>query len=99
MKFTEFNLHENVLKGIENAGFKDAMPVQEKTIIETLAGKDVGVQSQTGSGKTAAFLIPLLQYYSETEKESWKKKQHKVLTRIMKTEAPTVITGSFKMLP
>ena len=73
MKFTEFNLHENVLKGIENAGFKDAMPVQEKTIIEALAGKDVGVQSQTGSGKTAAFLIPLLQYYSETEKESWKK--------------------------
>ena len=73
MKFTEFNLHENVLKGIENAGFKDAMPVQEKTIIEVLAGKDVGVQSQTGSGKTAAFLIPLLQYYSETEKENRKK--------------------------
>lgn len=73
MKFTEFNLHENVLKGIENAGFKEAMPVQEKTIIETLAGKDVGVQSQTGSGKTAAFLIPLLQYYSETEKENRKK--------------------------
>ena len=73
MKFTEFNLHKNVLKGIENAGFIDAMPVQEKTIIEVLAGKDVGVQSQTGSGKTAAFLIPLLQYYSETEKENWKK--------------------------
>jgi ATP-dependent RNA helicase RhlB len=73
MKFTEFNLHENVLKGIENAGFKEAMPVQEKTIIEVLAGKDVGVQSQTGSGKTAAFLIPLLQYYSETEKENRKK--------------------------
>ena len=73
MKFTEFNLHENVLKGIENAGFEDAMPVQEKTIIEALAGKDVGVQSQTGSGKTAAFLIPLLQYYSETERENWKK--------------------------
>jgi len=73
MKFTEFSLHENVLKGIENAGFAEAMPVQEKTMLETLAGKDVGVQSQTGSGKTAAFLIPLLQYYSETEKADWKK--------------------------
>jgi len=73
MKFTEFNLHENVLKGIENAGFLEAMPVQEKTMLETLSGKDVGVQSQTGSGKTAAFLIPLLQYYCETEKTDWKK--------------------------
>ncbi len=72
MKFTEFNLHEDVLKGIDNAGFIEAMPVQEKTMLETLAGKDVGVQSQTGSGKTAAFLIPLLQYYCETEKADWK---------------------------
>ncbi|MCK5674696.1 MAG: DEAD/DEAH box helicase, partial [Spirochaetales bacterium] len=72
MKFTEFNLDENVLKGIENAGFIEAMPVQEKTMLETLSGKDVGVQSQTGSGKTAAFLIPLLQYYSETKKDDWK---------------------------
>ncbi|MEA1911154.1 MAG: DEAD/DEAH box helicase, partial [Spirochaetota bacterium] len=73
MKFTEFNLHENVLKGIDNAGFTEAMPVQEKTMLETLAGKDVGVQSHTGSGKTAAFLIPLLQYYCETEKADWEK--------------------------
>jgi ATP-dependent RNA helicase RhlB len=73
MKFTEFNLHPNVLKGIENAGFEEAMPVQEKTILEVIAGKDVGVQSQTGSGKTAAFLIPLLHYYSETPKKDRKK--------------------------
>ena len=73
MKFTEFNLHENVLKGIENAGFLEAMPVQEKTILEALQGKDIGVQSQTGSGKTAAFLIPILQYYSETDKSKRKK--------------------------
>jgi ATP-dependent RNA helicase RhlB len=73
MKFTEFNLHENVLKGIVNAGFEEAMPVQEKTILESLEGKDIGVQSQTGSGKTAAFLIPILQYYSKTEKDKRKK--------------------------
>jgi ATP-dependent RNA helicase RhlB len=73
MKFTEFNLHENVLKGIENAGFIDAMPVQEKTILEALEGKDIGVQSQTGSGKTAAFLVPILQYYCEIEKAKRKK--------------------------
>ncbi len=73
MKFTEFNLHENVLAGIDNAGFEEAMPVQEKTILEALAGKDIGVQSQTGSGKTAAFLVPILQYYAETEKDKRKK--------------------------
>ena len=73
MKFTEFDLHENVLAGIDNAGFEEAMPVQEKTILEALAGKDIGVQSQTGSGKTAAFLVPILQYYAETEKDKRKK--------------------------
>ncbi len=66
MKFTEFALHENLLKGIENAGFTDCLPVQERSMKETLAGKDVSVRSQTGSGKTAAFMIPLLQYYCST---------------------------------
>ncbi len=73
MKFQEFKLHDNVLKGIEKAGFTEVMPVQEKAISESLKGKDIGVQSHTGSGKTAAFLIPVLQYYSEVDKDKRKK--------------------------
>jgi ATP-dependent RNA helicase RhlB len=63
MKFEEFNLHEDVMKGIRDAGFEQCMPVQEETLKLTLAGKDVTVQSQTGSGKTAAFLLTIFQQW------------------------------------
>ena len=66
MKFTDFTLDESLLKGIEKAGFTECLPVQEESMKETLAGKDVSVRSQTGSGKTAAFMIPILQYYCIT---------------------------------
>ena len=72
MKFNEFNLDENLLKGITDVGFEDCTPVQEKTFKETLNGKDVLVQSQTGTGKTAAFLISIYQILL-TEKEKYKK--------------------------
>lgn len=57
MKFSEFNLDKDILKGISEAGFKECLPVQEQTFSHTLMGEDVCVQSQTGTGKTAAFLI------------------------------------------
>jgi ATP-dependent RNA helicase RhlB len=59
MKFTELNLPESVLKGIEQVGFTELTPVQEETIPLALAGKDVAAQAQTGTGKTAAFLLAL----------------------------------------
>ncbi len=65
MKFSEFNIHENILKGIEDAGFTDCTKVQEMTLTETLGGRDVAVQSQTGTGKTAAFLITIFQLFYE----------------------------------
>ncbi len=69
MKFTDFNLDEKLLKGIEKAGFEECLPVQEKSLEHTLAGKDVSVKSQTGSGKTAAFMVPVLQYYCTAPKD------------------------------
>lgn len=65
MKFTELNLNEKVLKGIENAGFEECTDVQALTLAETLNGRDVAVQSQTGTGKTAAFLITIYQLMCE----------------------------------
>ncbi|TVR58677.1 MAG: DEAD/DEAH box helicase [Spirochaetaceae bacterium] len=61
MKFTELNLTESVQQGIDDAGFVDCTEVQERTFSATLSGRDVLVQSQTGTGKTAAFLISIYQ--------------------------------------
>ncbi|MBP7585281.1 MAG: DEAD/DEAH box helicase [Spirochaetes bacterium] len=65
MRFEEFNLHEALMQGIREAGFEEAMPVQEAAFTHTLKRKDLFVQSQTGSGKTAAFLIPIFQIMLE----------------------------------
>jgi ATP-dependent RNA helicase RhlB len=59
MKFSELNLPENVQQGVTDSGFTILTPVQEQSIPLALAGKDVAAQAQTGTGKTAAFLISL----------------------------------------
>ena len=59
MKFTELNLPDVIQQGVSAAGFESLTPVQEESIPLALAGKDVAAQAQTGTGKTAAFLISL----------------------------------------
>ncbi|HBG04375.1 MAG: RNA helicase [Geobacteraceae bacterium GWC2_58_44] len=59
MKFTELQIPEVVLRGIEETGFTDCTPIQEKALPLALSGKDVAGQAQTGTGKTAAFLVSL----------------------------------------
>ncbi|MGN0728201.1 DEAD/DEAH box helicase [Treponema sp.] len=61
MKFSEFSLHENLASGIEGAGYVDCTPVQEQVLNSSLEGRDLYVQSQTGTGKTAAYLISVIQ--------------------------------------
>jgi superfamily II DNA/RNA helicase len=61
LKFTEFNFHENLLEAIAASGYEDATPVQEQVMPLILQGKDIIASAQTGTGKTAAFLLPLLQ--------------------------------------
>lgn len=58
--FTSFDLPEVVLKGIREAGFERCTPIQERCLPLSLKGKDVAGQAQTGTGKTAAFLITVL---------------------------------------
>ena len=60
MKFTDFNFQEQLLEGIAASNYEDATPVQEKVIPLILDGKDIIASAQTGTGKTAAFLLPLL---------------------------------------
>ena len=60
MKFKDFGFDERLLEGIEAFGYDEATPVQEQVIPLVLAGKDVIASAQTGTGKTAAFLLPLI---------------------------------------
>ena len=62
MKFTDFGFAHQLMEGIEAAGYEEATPVQEQVIPHILAGKDVIASAQTGTGKTAAFLLPLIHH-------------------------------------
>ncbi|WP_035619056.1 DEAD/DEAH box helicase [Lacticigenium naphthae] len=61
MKFNELNLSTELLKSIERVGFEEMTPIQEQTIPMALENKDIIGQAQTGTGKTAAFGLPMLQ--------------------------------------
>ncbi|MDF2718079.1 MAG: box helicase, partial [Paenibacillus sp.] len=58
--FSEFGLDSKVVRAITEMGFEESTPIQEKTIPLALEGKDLIGQAQTGTGKTAAFGIPLI---------------------------------------
>ncbi len=59
-KFSELNLIEPLLKGLDEVGYETPSPIQALTIPLVLDGRDVLGQAQTGTGKTAAFALPLL---------------------------------------
>ena len=61
MHFENLNLHPSILKGVHELGYTELTPIQNKAIPPLLNGKDVIGLAQTGTGKTAAFTIPLLQ--------------------------------------
>ncbi|MCU7857860.1 MAG: DEAD/DEAH box helicase, partial [Candidatus Thiodiazotropha sp. (ex Lucinoma borealis)] len=61
-RFSDFDLPEQLLLGIQAAGFEYCTPIQAETLPIALAGKDLAGQAQTGTGKTAAFLIAVLHY-------------------------------------
>ncbi|MDD2628141.1 MAG: DEAD/DEAH box helicase [Clostridia bacterium] len=60
MKFTELQINEKIKKGLSDIGFEEMMPIQEHTIQEILNGKNIIGEAETGTGKTAAFVIPML---------------------------------------
>jgi len=60
MGFTKFGLSDHVMKGVRAAGYATPTPIQSLAIIPALAGKDIIGSAQTGTGKTAAFVLPLL---------------------------------------
>lgn len=62
--FNELGLSEEILKSLSKMGFEEATPIQAETIPTALSGKDVIGQAQTGTGKTTAFGVPLIEKIS-----------------------------------
>jgi len=60
LKFIDLGLDPRILDGIDSMGYEHATPVQEQVMVPILEGRDIIAAAQTGTGKTAAFLLPLL---------------------------------------
>ena len=60
MRFDELNLEDAILDGVDFMNFQEATPIQEKTIPVILEGKDIIACAQTGTGKTAAYVLPII---------------------------------------
>ncbi len=61
MKFSELDLNSQILKSLTHMGYEDLTPIQENTLSPILNGRDLLARAETGSGKTAACGIPLVQ--------------------------------------
>jgi ATP-dependent RNA helicase RhlB len=62
VRFDNFDLDQRILQGLADAGFSHCTPIQAQTLPLALAGQDVAGQAQTGTGKTAAFLVAAMQH-------------------------------------
>ena len=70
LKFTELSLSSETLKAVTEMGFEEATPIQSLSIPVIMQGKDVIGQAQTGTGKTAAFGIPILEMLDQKDKKT-----------------------------
>ena len=69
MKFEELQLDDRIMRAVTDMGFEEASPIQAKAIPVQMEGLDIIGQAQTGTGKTAAFGIPLLQKIAPKNKK------------------------------
>jgi len=67
--FKQLNLNSNLIKALDEVGYETPTPIQSQTIPLLLEGKDVLGQAQTGTGKTAAFALPLLSNLDKKQKK------------------------------
>src|SRR5919198_3225848 len=68
--FAELGLPDFLMRALDELGYEEPTPIQEQAIPELLAGQDVIGQAQTGTGKTAAFGLPLLTYLDPDSNET-----------------------------
>ena len=80
MSFKSLGLIEPILQAINELGYKDPSPIQTQAIPQILAGKDILASAQTGTGKTASFVLPLLQKLSTKPRAKNNKTRVLILT-------------------
>ncbi|KAB1160308.1 DEAD/DEAH box helicase [Tenacibaculum aiptasiae] len=80
MTFKSLGLSDALLKAIKEKGYNSPSPIQEKAIPHILEGKDVLASAQTGTGKTAGFTLPVLQYLADTKHPKYRPIRALVLT-------------------
>mgnify|MGYP000686989736 CR=1 FL=1 len=80
MTFKSLGLSDAFIKAVEEKGYTTPSPIQQKAIPHILEGKDVLASAQTGTGKTAGFTLPILQYLTETKHPKYRPLRALVLT-------------------
>ncbi len=93
MDFKSLGLDSSLLEGIESLGFEQPTPIQEKAIPIILKGKDIIASAQTGTGKTAAFLLPIIQKISEKKSDGYIKALIIVPTRELAIQIDQMMEG------
>lgn len=96
MKFNELNLNASILKALESKGYTKPTLIQEKAIPKLLEGHDLLGSAQTGTGKTAAFAIPILQDLSSQSSQSTSKRPIQSLVIAPTRELAVQIDDNFK---
>ncbi|OAI02887.1 ATP-dependent RNA helicase RhlB [Methylomonas methanica] len=71
-RFSNLELSDSIIKGLKEAGFINCTPIQDKSLPLSLRGKDIAGQAQTGTGKTATFLLATFQHLINDESEKIK---------------------------
>ncbi|MFW6038994.1 MAG: DEAD/DEAH box helicase [bacterium] len=96
MKFADLRLAEPILRAVADQGYSDATPIQAQTIPHVLEGRDVLGSAQTGTGKTAAFALPMLHRLADTPAPRGARKRPRCLVLCPTRELAGQIADSFK---
>ena len=89
--FLGFGFNQSILNSLRNKGYKNPTPIQKAAIPELMLGRDLLGQAQTGTGKTAAFALPLIEKLADN-----KELNAKVLVMTPTRELATQVAESFK---
>ncbi|MGF1704055.1 DEAD/DEAH box helicase [Photobacterium makurazakiensis] len=102
MPFSKLGLSDSILKAVNELGYKAPTPIQEKAIPAVLTGRNLIAAAQTGTGKTASFVLPILQMLNEAERQVRPKRIHALIltpTRELAIQVEQNIAQYSKHLP